>query len=84
MIAAFGDFHVGKMSRRQPKARRGEIRNVIGARSDIEQRSGDVRGRCAATTALGFAKFIPFRERLSSARRRCFADVRLQFGKLRY
>ena len=36
MIAALGDLHVGEMFRREPEARRAEIRNVVRADVDLD------------------------------------------------
>src|SRR5690606_17420963 len=39
MIAALGNFHVGKMSRRETESRRRVIGNINGSHGDIENRS---------------------------------------------
>ena len=45
MIAALGDFHVGEMSGREPKTRRGEIGNVSGPGVDVQQAERDEAAR---------------------------------------
>jgi len=40
MVAALGDFQVGKMFRREPEARRPEIGDENRARGDVENRCG--------------------------------------------
>src|SRR5258707_5873020 len=40
MIAAFGNLHVGKMSRSKPEARRFKIGDILRARTDFQERGG--------------------------------------------
>src|SRR5262245_8317799 len=84
MIAAFGDLHVSKMFRRQAKAWRGEIRNVLGVKVDLDERSGgwSVRLESGVRESSGFrfAEFLCAANSFSVLMR-SRGSISIKFGK---
>src|SRR5437867_2310877 len=56
MIAAFGDFEIGGVARREPKARGGKIRDVARVLVNLQQRLLCANRRFGATELIGAAQ----------------------------
>src|SRR2546423_1602874 len=56
MITPFSDFQISRMPRREPKARRGKVRDVAGSLVNLQQRLGMANGRFGAIELIGSAE----------------------------